>query len=130
MLVERQYKIRLDTFNFIKGILIILIVLGHKLPHYDIESNALFKILILPPCLGLNGCNPAFFIIAGFLFRAMPNMKCLKKTSSGGPSTVLRLITISTRIKTSILSYRPRRLGLKALYSISFRNLVTQFCIR
>lgn len=80
MLTERQYKIRLDTFNLVKGLLMILIVLGHKTPYYDDCVTDLLK-TASPILIFLRfGANPAFYIIAGFAFRAMEGKKCLTKT--------------------------------------------------
>ena len=42
MITEKKYKIRLDTFNLIKGLLMILIVLGHKASYYD---NSIYTLL-------------------------------------------------------------------------------------
>lgn len=82
MLAEKKYKIRLDTFDLIKGILIIMIVLGHKVPHYSVDTSNVLKVLVNIAGVARFGGNPAFFVISGFGFRAMAPKKCLSKSTS------------------------------------------------
>lgn len=80
--VENHYKIRLDTFNLVKGILMIIIVLYHKVPHYNIVigENIITKIISAAFDCVKTGVNPAFFVISGFSFRVMSTKKCFEKT--------------------------------------------------
>ena len=80
MPTEKQYKIRLDTFNFAKGLLIILIVVGHKIFYYDDSVTDLYFGIAPIMIFFRHGANPAFYMIAGFGFRAMKGKKCLTKT--------------------------------------------------
>ena len=82
MLAEKKYKIRLDTFDLIKGILIIMIVLGHKVPHYSLGSDGISNVIGMILGSMRYGGNPAFFVIFGFGFRAMNPKKCLSKSAS------------------------------------------------
>lgn len=79
MIDEKKYKIRLDSFNLIKGLLIIGIILAHKYLTYNVGFvNQFFK---SPWGTALLSCGmPAFFIIAGVTFRETTVKKCLKKT--------------------------------------------------
>lgn len=76
---EKKFKIRLDTFNLLKGALIIFVVLAHKAENY--HSSELMQILESPVFKVVrNSAMPAFFIIAGMSFKATTVKKCLSKT--------------------------------------------------
>jgi len=80
MKAEKQLRIRLDTFDFVKGMLMILLIWGHKIPYYGDRLPDFIK--AIEPVMGFlrYGTNPAFFMIAGFGFRATNGKKCLSKT--------------------------------------------------
>lgn len=76
---EKKYKIRLDMFNLLKGVLIILVVLGHKFDFYsDPTLNAIFESNVMKVLR--NSAMPAFFMVAGMSFRGSTAKKSLNKT--------------------------------------------------
>lgn len=69
----------MDSFNLLKGFLILWVIVGHKYLNYNVGAvNAVYD-SIVGRSLGM-GTMPAFFIIAGMTFRAMAPKKCLSKT--------------------------------------------------
>lgn len=79
MIEERQFKIRLDSFNLLKGLLIIYIVLIHKASYYSVNAVTMFADSAVGKMIDM-GAVPAFFMIAGMTFRETTVKKYLGKT--------------------------------------------------
>ena len=78
---KKMLKIRMGTFDPLKGLLIISVVVGHALSHYNISERSLLSVLSLPLYLVGLGAMPAFFLIAGMTFKPKSISTCLKQTS-------------------------------------------------
>lgn len=82
----RKIRVSMGTFDLIKGLAMILIVLAHMKSHYDlgtlIPKNLIVSMLGFVAFILDAGVNPLFFIIRGFSFKAMPVGKMLRKTYS------------------------------------------------
>ena len=79
-------KISIGSFDLVKGVAMILIVITHMTSHYDLGSllpnNIFFKTLgFLILIIGI-GFNPVFFIIKGYIFKEKPVKKIVKKSFS------------------------------------------------
>ena len=82
----KKTKINMGTFDLVKGLSMILIVLDHMISHYDLtaivpENSALFILAFLMRVIGV-GINPVFFVIRGYMFKEKPARKMLKKSFS------------------------------------------------
>lgn len=79
-------KINMGTFDLVKGLSMILILLNHMMPHYDFGAFApdifVLRTLEFPIRIIGVGINPVFFIIRGYMFKAKPAKKMLKKSFS------------------------------------------------
>lgn len=83
---NKKTKINMGTFDLVKGLAMILIVLDHMIPHYDLpaiapENSALLILAFLIRVIGV-GINPVFFVIRGYMFKEKPAGKMLKKSFS------------------------------------------------
>jgi|GEM_PF-2289753 len=78
---KKKMKITLGTFDLIKGIAMMIIIMSHALAKYKMR-NAVMTAFPLNILLGLlsNGTMPMFFILAGYSFKARPVDKMLKKS--------------------------------------------------
>ena len=78
---NNKLKITLGTFDLIKGIAMIAIIMSHALAKYKMRNNVLmsFPVNILAGILS-NGTMPLFFILAGYSFKSRPGKKMLKKS--------------------------------------------------
>lgn len=82
----KKTKINMGTFDLVKGLSMILIVLDHMIPHYDLtaivpENSALLILAFLMRVIGV-GINPVFFVIRGYMFKEKPAGRMLKKSFS------------------------------------------------
>ena len=82
MLMKKEIKLNLATFDLVKGIALIGIVLGHMFSHYDTARAPGLVVFSLPLFLLRTAINPMFLIASGFGFRPKPMGKMLKKTAS------------------------------------------------
>lgn len=79
-------KISIGSFDLVKGVAMILIVITHMTSHYDLGSllpnNIFFKTLgFLILIIGI-GVNPVFFMIKGYTFKEKSIKKYAKKSFS------------------------------------------------
>lgn len=75
-----KIKIKLNSFDFIKGLCMIAVVLGHMSFRYRVEELAgpiryLYQLLVFA-----NGAMPVFFLISGYGFKEKPVKELLKQT--------------------------------------------------
>ncbi len=77
---DRKNRIGVGSFNFIKGLTMLLIILGHMVPRYHIESILPLQLLFLMAYPFRNGLNRMFFIVAGYTFKETDIKPMLKKT--------------------------------------------------
>lgn len=80
----KKTKINMGTFDLVKGLSMILIVLDHMLSHYDLadflpDNAVLWVLAFLIRLIGV-GINPVFFVIRGYMFKEKPAGKMLKKS--------------------------------------------------
>lgn len=80
--MKKEIKLNLATFDLVKGIALIGIVLGHMFSHYDTARAPGLVVFSLPLFLLRTAINPMFLIASGFGFRPKPMGKMLKKTAS------------------------------------------------
>ena len=78
---NKNARIRLNSFDFMKGIGIILVVVSHSFGRYSESSSPIIGI-IMTCLMASKGLMPMFFIITGYSFRETPLKKKLKKTFS------------------------------------------------
>lgn len=76
----------MGTFDLVKGLSMILIVVDHMISHYDVaaflpNNSALWIFAFLIRLIGV-GINPVFFVIRGYMFKEKPAQKMLKKSFS------------------------------------------------
>lgn len=79
--MNKGIRLNLSTFDFVKGIAVIGIILGHMFSHYDFEQDLSLLPFSLPLFVLRNAINPMFFIASGFGLRTNPPAKMLKKTA-------------------------------------------------
>lgn len=78
---EKKLKISLGSFSLVKGIAMILIVVGHMIGYYNLaEMKVLFPFLAIGEVLSA-ALLPMFFIVSGFAFRPKPARVMLKKSA-------------------------------------------------
>lgn len=79
-------KISIGSFDLVKGVAMILIVIKHMTSHYDLSfllsDNIYFKTLGFLFLAIEVGINPVFFIIKGYSFKEKPVKKIVKKSFS------------------------------------------------
>lgn len=82
LIATKKKKINLSSFDLVKGLGIIAVVLMHMLPQYDLERVLPLRILFK----GLNmisaGVMPMFYIASGYSFREKPAGKMARKSFS------------------------------------------------
>ena len=79
--MNQNSKLRLGSFNFIKGIAICIVVFGHVASDFNIEKLALFYPIFLILDLLKTAVVPLFFVISGYGIVASRVQLTLKKTS-------------------------------------------------
>lgn len=79
---EKKLRIGLGTFDALKGLLIIIVVMGHSMSHYNTGDSVLLAALGLFGYLIGFGAMPVFYIVAGMSFKPKPIVPTLKKTAS------------------------------------------------
>lgn len=82
---EKRIASSMGMFDIIKGIGMILIVLGHSFSFsFEIEPgiNVAFAIIILPIMQLANALMPAFFIMSGYGFRKRALRDCIKQQAA------------------------------------------------
>lgn len=77
---NKKVKITLGTFDLIKGIAIITIIMGHALAKYKMRNVQMSFPLNILGSLIANGTMPMFFILAGYSYKARPVGKMMKKS--------------------------------------------------
>ena len=82
MKTEKPLRIGLGTFDALKGLLIITVVMGHALSHYSLQDGILLAIILVLGYFFSYGSLPAFYIIAGIFFKQKSIAVTLKKTAS------------------------------------------------
>lgn len=77
---NKKMKITIGTFDLIKGIAIITIIMGHAFAKYKMRNMRVsFPLNIIGSFIS-NGTMPMFFILAGYSFKSRPIKKMLKKS--------------------------------------------------
>ena len=82
MAVKSKQRITLGSFDFIKGMAMICIVLGHTLNTYSVEHSMAMSGLTKLIVLIRAGIIPLFFLISGFGFKPKDARIMLKKTAA------------------------------------------------
>lgn len=83
--MAQKNKLNLNSFNLLKGFVIICVVLSHTLATYKFDGSNASSLVALHFFLTLVGpfLMPALFIVSGYGFKEREPMKCLKKTAEG-----------------------------------------------
>lgn len=76
-----KFRINLGTFDLVKGIAVIFMVMGHVISYYDVAQMKVLAPVFLGMLFAANGLMPLFFLISGFGFQAKPASTMLKKTA-------------------------------------------------
>ena len=79
--VQKPVRIRLGSFNFIKGLGIILVVLSHTIGRYSGSPSLIIR-FIMTCIMASKALMPMFFIVFGYSFKAAETKKMLKKSFS------------------------------------------------
>lgn len=75
---KTKFRLTLNSFNVIKGIGILTVILGHMASHYKMEELALPLLLLYIGFPVLAGAMPMFFLISGYSFKEKSVKKVLK----------------------------------------------------
>lgn len=78
--MQRRSKLRLGSFNFIKGVAICIVVFGHFASDFNIEKLTLFYPLFAILEFLKTPVVPLFFVISGYGFATSRSRTTLKKT--------------------------------------------------
>lgn len=81
MIVNKKSRINLGSFDLVKGVAMLLVVISHTIGRYSGQSVALQTVQIWASRLAI-GIMPMFFIISGYAFKEKPLKKMLKKSFS------------------------------------------------
>lgn len=81
MLNNKETKIRIGTFDLVKGLALFVIVCGHKIYNYDLNVWTVYNPISWFLLVFVYGINPLFFIIAGFGFKSKDIKDFMKKSS-------------------------------------------------
>ena len=120
---KERVRISLASFDLIKGLAMICVVIGHATFHYNMENVYFFRTLVSkPPEVGF--LMPMFFIISGYTFKEKSPGKILKTTFKQliVPYVIVMVIYVLLYPLTFYLAYHGWSYGLyeDALYLIAF----------
>lgn len=79
---KKPIKIRLGSFDFIKGLGIILVILSHTIGRYSASPSPVIRFTEFSVLLVAKVLMTMFFLISGYSFRANSPKKMLKKSFS------------------------------------------------
>lgn len=77
----KKFRVNLGTFDLVKGIAILFVVIGHPLSHYDVAKLSVMAPVLLLMAFTGSALMPLFFIICGYGFKEKPAGTMLKKTA-------------------------------------------------
>lgn len=82
MTETKKFRANLGTFDLVKGIAMMFVVIGHVFSYYDVAKMPFLNPLLILMFFTANGLMPLFFIISGLGFKEKPVGVMLKKTAS------------------------------------------------
>lgn len=120
----KRFKVNLGTFDLVKGLAMMFVVIGHMTSYYNLaKMPALipaFRLIILTA----SGLMPLFFMISGYGFKEKPAGVMLKKTSRELLKPYLLVMLFIALLFPAIhfLSYRwwPGALGETVRYILAY----------
>ena len=77
----KKFRVNLGTFDLVKGIAVIFMVMGHVLSYYNVNQMKVLAPVFLGMLFASNGLMPLFFLISGYGFQVKPAGTMLKKTA-------------------------------------------------
>lgn len=78
----KKFRVNLGTFDLVKGIAMMVVVMGHVIGYYDISKMPVMTPVFMLMAFAASGLMPLFFMISGFGFKEKPVGVMLKKTAN------------------------------------------------